>query len=167
MMNTTVLGGPSSATNGRVAAPSSPKSVSISPTSFMVHVPYPSKSEIRAKWYSRDEEKHFSHLMLQELALYSRSLAATGDYSENAGSFTREILSNCVGMTHLLSCDVPKRYRGIKQARKDHARRVLRVQEWQKRNNIHRPEDLARVSERSSRSDRVKSYKVAFVMSSI
>lgn len=74
-----------------------------------------------------------------------------------------EELIKCVGLAHLLSTDVRARCKELKENRKVHAHNVLKEQERHRELGERCDESLASVSRLSSKKDRVRALKVAFL----
>jgi hypothetical protein len=72
-----------------------------------------------------------------------------------------DYLVRCVGIYHLISSDVPRRYQAIMAARREHACIVLEEQERQKSRNSNCAENLAIVSKASSQESCKQALKIA------
>lgn len=131
------------------------------------YINYPTRRENEAKWYSKADYDCFQHVMFRDVVKSSIMLAAFNTTAPRDEKTSEKHIIRCVGLDHLISRDVKERYHAIKEARKKHARVVLREQKWQMRNNIESPMNLARVSSEDSRAARERSYKVAVLSASV
>jgi hypothetical protein len=132
------------------------KSVSFSKYSTAIEIDYPTIEEIAAKWYAHDEEIYFRSLVPRDATVCSmmwvRNVTDEVPY---------ELLIRCIGVDHLLSDDVSQRYLKFKSARKTHVDTVLKEQEQQRERYECSTEELAYVSEESSKWARERAHKAA------
>ena len=150
--------------SGRSSSASS-KSVRFSPKVQVRYTKYPSKAENEAKSYSSDDYDRFQAVLVRDAMRCSRRLASANRSGLQDRKTSEEHIIRCVGLDHLVSRNVRKRYYVIREARKAHVRLVLRVHKWQLENNAVNPEDLALVSMENSDSFKMRSYKVALLAS--
>ena len=134
------------------------KSVRFSSLSQLQYIEYPSKKDKHAKWFSKEDRERFQRVMVKYAMICSNVLAAANKVQDPV--ISRDILICCVGLDHLISSDIPRRYQDITATRKEHSRTVLEEQDRQNKNEINCPEDLARVSKASSDWSRVQSHKI-------
>lgn len=122
------------------------------------YINYPTRQENLKRWYSREDEKRFRGEVLRDaIACSMKMVEYLNDPSKTV------TYQDCVGLDHLISRDVYKRYEALRAGRKEHARIVLEEQNWQRLHGVNSPEDLARVSRRSSKSDRARSRKIGIM----
>ena len=120
-----------------------------------LYIRYPSAREIRARWYTEDEQKTFRRKMLRDAV---KSSLRMEDCFSNAPQDLA--FQDYVGLDHLISRDVGERYQALKAARKEHAKIVLAEQKAQRLQGKNSVEDLARVSGMSSYWSRERAHKV-------
>jgi hypothetical protein len=141
------------------------KSVRFSPTTEGRYISYPTRREKADKWYSRDDKARFDRNMIRDAIMCSRFMESFCANHEQ--DKVQELMMHWVGLDHLVSCDVQKRYRDVIHARKKHARVVLKAQKTHGHQSRESNQILARVSETSSESDRGRARKVAVVSASL
>ncbi len=134
----------------------SSKTVSFSPFAEGVYIKYPSARENRERWYSKEDQVGFKHIMVRDAVECSFKLTSRDNSELTANNHTC-----CAGLDHLISRDVSQRYQYIKARRKEHACAVLNEQAEQRRRNTKSSDKLALVSSKSSEWSRVRSHKVA------
>ena len=142
-----------------------PKRVRFSPIVQRQYIRCPSDAENEAKSYSSEDYERFRQIMVRDAIKCSRKLANASTRGLQDRKTSEEHIIRCVGLDHLVSRDVGKRYQAIKDARRSHSDLVLAAYEWQLENNFESPEALARLSIRSSQPFQVRSYKVALLAS--
>jgi hypothetical protein len=120
------------------------------------YIKYPSAIENQAKWYNKQDYVNFKRDMLRDVMKCSAAMATVQDRQ-----VAQEHLVRCVGIDHLISRDIPQRYQAIKEGRKEHIRLVLQEQDRQRREGVNKPEQLSKVSFRSSIYSRERSHRVA------
>ena len=135
------------------------KTVHFSRTSTMKLVPYLTDDEKTDLWYSNQDESAFKRQLWKDVAKYSAMFVQSRDYKGK--------LIYCVGIDHLLSRDTLQKYRENQKAKLNHKVMVLGVQELQRRHGMNRPEDLAKISARSSCEAKERAQKVARIMGSL
>ena len=133
-----------------------------------VYVDYPSE-EVSKRWYSEKEMKHFKHRIGQDSMLCSKVIMDIRDGAVTVEDevASKKFLVNCVGLEHLISRDVPKRYNSIKKGRKEHSRLVLGEQKRQKNTCDVSSVMLAHVSKRSSEPSYMRAHNIAMMRESI
>jgi hypothetical protein len=122
------------------------------------YIPYPSPEEAEKRWYSESQQRFFKSKMKRD-AMKCSILLERGVGTEATKS--QEFALRCVGLSHLISHDVSKRWDDIKEARRYHVKIVLEEQDRQRSTNINSPEHIARVSSRNSALSRKKSQVMA------
>eukprot|EP00804_Cyclotella_cryptica_P000760 CCRYP_001038-RA/>CCRYP_001038-RA protein AED:0.25 eAED:0.25 QI:0/-1/0/1/-1/1/1/0/190 len=132
------------------------KYVSFSKLSTAIDIDNPTTEENAAKWYSRDEETHFRNQVPRDATVCSMMWMR-----DVKNEVPYEVLIRCLGVDHLLSKDVPQRYREFKSARKMHVHTVLNEQDQQRERNECSMDELAYVSEESSKRARARAHKAA------
>lgn len=148
-------------------AKSTMKSVRFQPRIDGRFISYPSRHENHAKWYSDEDYKHFQSVKLRDIMKYSIKLATINDGAPQDKATSQKLIVRCIGLEDFISRDVPKRFRDVKEARREHVRLVLDEQKWQRLENVDNPVDLARVSMASSHQSRRRSYKIAALAASV
>lgn len=138
------------------------KTVRFSQNSTMMHVRIPSQREISRRWYTREQEVHFQHLMYADAMRQSTVYLAAKERDPNA-ILPREEIDKCVGVVHLLSEDVRARYQEYKESRMVHADIVLKEQDRQRELGRRCETLLAGVSKLSSKASRDRAVKVALL----
>ena len=143
------------------------KSVRFSPIIQTKYIRKPSSAENKEKSYSSEDYERFQQVVIGDAMKCSRKLAKA---KANASGLrdrktSEEHIIQCIGLDHLVSRNVGKRYQAIKAARKAHANLVLDAYEWQLENNYENPEALARLSIKSSQAHQLRSRKVALLSS--
>lgn len=98
---------------------------------------------------------------------YSRVVMDIRDGAAQDETVSKEFFVNCVGLEHLISRNVPKRYKTVKKARRDHSRLVLGEQKRQKDTCNVSSTKLAYASKRSSESSHKKAHTIAMMRESI
>lgn len=132
------------------------------------YINYPSARENRAKWYGDGDYARFQRVLVNTAVQCSDVLASVKNGQQDMTTFDMEaFVIYCVGLDHLISRDVFERHQAIKEARKEHARAVLKEQKWQRDHKVCGPETLAHVARTSSKASRARSYKVAKIAGSI
>ena len=123
-----------------------------------VYVNYPSR-EVDKRWYSKEEMEHFGDMVGLDSVQCSKAIIVE-DKNKNEME-SKKFLVNCVGLEHLISRDVPRRYKANKRGRKHHSKLVLAEQKRQKENHDESVSMLAYVSSKSSRPFRMRAYTIA------
>jgi hypothetical protein len=142
------------------------KSVSFSMYSELRFVPYPSRQEIRKRWYNKEDQKGFQDQTIYEAmqfsAMLSRNPIMKGQDEKN-----RRIARSCIGLEHLIAKDVIQHMKASMTAKKRHIMTVLEEQDRQRKCNARSNVNLARVSHTSSKSARERSHAVAMMVKSV
>lgn len=112
------------------------------------------------KSYSEGDYQNFRCLQYDDIARGSQMLVEKQRNGENL-AFSKEEFCLFRGIEVLLAPNLLKRFAKIKKARKVHIEKVLAEQARQRNMNICSVVAIARVSKKSSHSERVRSYKVA------
>ena len=150
--------------NARSSSTSS-KSVRFSPIVQGYYIRYPSKKDNEAKSYSSEDYDRFQQTLVRDAMKCSRKLAAANAKGLQDMDTSEDHIIRCVGLDHLVSRDVKKRYRIVQEARTAHVHLVLDAQKWLLENGVEHPEALAGVSMKNSLSFQLRSYKVALLAS--
>jgi hypothetical protein len=123
-------------------------------------MPYPTREENKAKWYSKQDEAKFKRRRWHDVAKYSAMLLQ-GNIEDELTQ--KEKLIKCIGLENLLSYDTAQKAQEVASARESHSNVVLNVQELQRTLDIYCPVDISRMSMASSRSARQRAYKIASI----
>ena len=149
--------------NGSSSASS--KKVRFSPIIQRQYIRKPSSAENEAKSYSSEDYERFQQIMVRDAIKCSRKIATAQKVGLQDRETSEKHIIRCVGIDHLVSRNVGKRYQAIKEARRAHSDLVLDAYDWQLENHFDSPEALARVSMKSSQPFQLRSYKVALLAS--
>ncbi|KAL7502903.1 hypothetical protein ACHAXN_000776 [Cyclotella atomus] len=147
-------------TNAMVDSSSKRKSVRFSRYSHsrVFRSPY---EDISMKSYTKRDYKRFDCVRSRDIVKCSRMLAIK---IGSGHEITTEDLIYCTGLETMLSPDLPRRSKKVKDAREMHMDIVLSEQA-QKKLGMFNAMDIAHVSKKSSRSARFRSFKLALAAS--
>lgn len=137
-------------------------SVTFAPNCQGRYIKYSSARENALKWYTAEDQRRFRRQMMEDAVESSLRMADCFSHAPEELSF-----QDYVGLDHLISRDVSKRYEGIQLARKKHAKVVLAEHAAQRKRGRVSIEDLALVSSKSSRWSRERARKVGILVSMI
>jgi hypothetical protein len=150
---------PSSRRSGNIGQSSS-KKVRFASHCEGRYIDYPSEKEISKGWYSAADFAKFKQRIARDAVKCSMVVLSIRQGRYNDLDPTDFFLTHCVGLDHLISRDVAKRYEAVKEARKEHSRTVLEEQERLRFLNVDSIENLARVSEASSNISRKRARRI-------
>eukprot|EP00956_Cyclotella_meneghiniana_P030167 scaffold75189_cov121-Cyclotella_meneghiniana.AAC.2 len=139
------------------------KSVSFSRKSEGRYIRYPTASENQAKWYSWQDEQRFKRAVIHDAIVVSLKIMADDSISIQG----QLVLQDFVGLDHLISRDVLKRYQVRKLANREHVRLVLEEQSFQRHQQRISAEDLSQVASMSSQWQIERACKVGALIESI
>lgn len=129
-------------------------------------ISHPTDRDNQAKWFSNEENEEFGHELVRDVVRSSQMFAA-GAVNLLDRNTARDFVIRCVGIEKFLAKDVRRRYQDIQSAKQEHTRIVLQAQERLSRIGEVLEEDIAHVSEFSSRRARARSRTVAMIAASV
>ncbi|KAL7486744.1 hypothetical protein ACHAW6_012339 [Cyclotella cf. meneghiniana] len=138
----------------RTAAPSANKSARFSVTSTLKFMHYPSSMETHARWYNKDDRIRFLEARARDVMKCSRLVIAK---MEQNGRLSAEDRVQFIGLEQSLKQNI----HCIIILRKNHVRRILLEQQRQHRFNECSEEQLAQISEASSKLSRALARRLA------
>eukprot|EP00956_Cyclotella_meneghiniana_P000608 scaffold666_cov48-Cyclotella_meneghiniana.AAC.6 len=136
------------------------KSVRFSKESEQVQIRRPSRRSLLTRWYSVEDYQSFQHMTYRDATIQSTVYLAA---READALLPKDEVAKCVGILHLLSEDVRRRYHDYKLGRLKHSHTVLQEQERQRELGGVSTRLLANVSKASSQEDRDRARMFAFL----
>jgi hypothetical protein len=141
--------------------PASKKAVSFSTSCEVTHVSRPTADEIQEWWYSIEDVGTNMKILARHANHCSRMLIYKSKHGLAISEDERVL---CVGIEHLLSKDAKKNVLALNATRKSHVYTVLTEQARQEHCQCKSVEELGRVSEQSSHSQRQRAHRIAVML---